>query len=309
MRRSFFFVAAALCGLAPHARAADPVVDIAWLKASDASPGTVIVDLRPRGFYLKGHIPGAVSSDYVKDKWRDEDKHGTAAMLPDPAVLEKKIGALGIDNSSHVVLVRFGQSTGDMAAATRVYWTFKVLGHDRISILDGGMAAYTAEKKADKETPVNPLERGARQPTPKVFKAVPGERYIATAAEVARALSSGGLLVDSRPTHQYLGVAKSGKVARFGTLPGATSLPGLWLTDNDGATFRDREALGRLYVHAGVATDSPQINFCNTGHWASLGWFVSSELMGNPRVKLYDGSMTEWAAEKVNPVERKVPLD
>ena len=66
-----------------------------------------------------------------------------------------------------------------------------------------------------------------------------------------------------------------------------------------------REQLSKL---AGVPTSGEQINFCNTGHWASTGWFVSSELLGNKKVKLYDGSMVEWTIIKAGPVEQKVKI-
>ena len=58
-----------------------------------------------------------------------------------------------------------------------------------------------------------------------------------------------------------------------------------------------------------MPTSGDQINFCNTGHWASVGWFVSSELLGNKKAKLYDGSMTEWTMLKGGPVEQKVKLN
>ena len=49
--------------------------------------------------------------------------------------------------------------------------------------------------------------------------------------------------------------------------------------------------INKLYKLAGVPQSGEQINFCNTGHWASLGWFASSEIMGNTNAKLYDRSM------------------
>jgi len=52
-----------------------------------------------------------------------------------------------------------------------------------------------------------------------------------------------------------------------------------------------------------------QINFCNTGHWASLGWFASHELLGNKKARMYDGSMLEWSADESLPMERQVNLD
>jgi thiosulfate/3-mercaptopyruvate sulfurtransferase len=73
--------------------------------------------------------------------------------------------------------------------------------------------------------------------------------------------------------------------------------------------FRSKSQLEQLYKVAGVPTSGEQINFCNTGHWASVGWFVSSELMGNKKARMYDGSMVEWTLLKGGSMEQKVKLN
>jgi len=59
---------------------------------------------------------------------------------------------------------------------------------------------------------------------------------------------------------------------------------------------------------AGVPATGEQIQFCNTGHWASIGWFVASEIVGNKQSQMYDGSMVEWTMLKGGPVDQKVKL-
>ena len=81
------------------------------------------------------------------------------------------------------------------------------------------------------------------------------------------------------------------------------------MTVNGLGEFRKMSELEKLYKVAGVPIGGEQINFCNTGHWASVGWFVTSELMGNKKAKMYDGSMTEWTITKAGPVEQKIKLD
>ncbi len=66
--------------------------------------------------------------------------------------------------------------------------------------------------------------------------------------------------------------------------------------------------LRRLYAAAKAPTVGPAITFCNTGHWASLGWFVNSELLGNKKTKMYDGSMADWSRDAANPMEQKIKL-
>ncbi len=132
---------------------------------------------------------------------------------------------------------------------------------------------------------------------------------LASKDQVTQALGAGTVLVDNRPNNQYLGVNKLGRTKRYGTLPGARNLPENWVTVNGGGTFRDRATLEKLYAAAGVPTSGAQISFCNTGHWASLGWFISHELLGNGEARLYDGSMIEWSADAAAPMERRIQLN
>jgi len=294
----------ALLALARPAGAADPLVSVDWVKANLEKPGIVYIDFAPPADYLRGHIPGAVNSNYAKDGWREER---ASDKVPDmlPVKLDglgEMIGKLGIDNGTHVVLVPAGMSSTDMGVGTRVYWTFKVLGHDNVSLLDGGMAAWTKDKK-------NPLQTGAPRIEPKTFKIAVRKDMIVTMDDVKKAKAAGVLLVDNRPEDQYVGINRHPKATQSGTIEGAKNLPNGWLTVNGMGEFRDRSQLDQLYKVASVPTSGDQINFCNTGHWASVGWFVSSELLGNKKAKLYDGSMTEWTMLKGGPVEQKVKLN
>ena len=289
------------------ATAATPLVNVDWLKANLGKPGIAIVDFQPAPDYQRGHIPGAVSSNYGKDGWREER---AADKVPDmfPEKLDKllaHIGALGIDNATHVVLVPIGMNSTDVGVATRVYWTFKVLGHDNVSILDGGMAAWTKEQD---KTKANPLQAGAAKAEPKTFKANLRKEMLVTMDDVKKAKAAGVLLVDNRPEDQYVGINRHPKSPESGTLAGAKNLPNGWMTVNGMGQFRSKGQIEQLYKVANVPTSGEQINFCNTGHWASVGWFVSSELLGNKKARMYDGSMVEWTMLKGGSVEQKVKL-
>ncbi len=292
-----------LFSLAGSALAATPLVDAAWAKANAGKPGVVFIDFQPAADFMRGHIPGAVNSNFAKDGWREEraaDK--VPDMLAEPNKLAELIGKLGIDNDTHVVMVPPGLNSTDMGIGTRIYWTFKVLGHDKVSLLDGGMASYAKDK-------ANPLETGAPKITPKTFKVSLRKEMLVTAEDVKKAKAAGIPLVDNRPEDQFVGINRHPKATASGTLEGAKNLPNAWLTVNGQGEFRKKPELEKLYKVAGVSTSGEQINFCNTGHWASVGWFVSSELMGNKNAKMYDGSMTEWTITKAGPVEQKIKLD
>lgn len=296
------------------AQAAEPLVDVDWVKANIGKPDVVFLDVRgkiagkSKADYLRGHIPGAVYTAYLKDGWRAKDSAGTPGMLAPTDKLADLIGGLGIDNDSHVVIVPNGGKAVDVGTGTRIYWTFKVLGHDNVSLLNGGMAAYTKEVDKDKK-PVNPLEKGNVTPEAKTFKVSLREEMLVSKEDVVAATQSGTAIVDHRPHNQFLGINQHGKAKRAGTIPGASNLPENWLTQNGGGSFRSKNALEKLFAAANVSTSGEQINFCNSGHWASLGWFAAHELLGNTEAKMYDGSMLEWSADSSLPMEVKVNLE
>ncbi|MDH5749720.1 MAG: rhodanese-like domain-containing protein [Rhodospirillales bacterium] len=297
--------AIAVYALTHPAFAASPVVDVDWVKANTGKSGIVFLDVtgNPNAFMM-GHIPGAVFTNYGKDQWRVKKNvmgKTVTGMLPETAYLEKLIGGLGIGNNDHVVVVANGFSAAELGTATRLYWTFKVLGHEEVSILDGGMQAYFQDKN-------NPLEKGMSKPQPKPFKAKFNDKYLATSQDVEMALKNGTALLDNRPNDQFLGINKSGAVQRAGTLPGALHVPGIWMTKNGGGTLRGASELKALYKAANAPTDGPAISFCNTGHWASLGWFINSEILGNKKTRMYDGSMAEWSIDPAHAMETKVKL-
>ena len=159
------------------------------------------------------------------------------------------------------------------------------------------------------QSKANPVQAGAQKAEAKAFKASLRQEMLVTMDDVKKAKAAGVLLVDHRPEDQYVGINRHPKATQSGTIEGAKNLPNGWLTVNGMGEFRDRSQLDQLYKVASVPTSGDQINFCNTGHWASVGWFVSSELLGNKKAKLYDGSMTEWTMLKGGPVEQKVKLN
>ncbi|MCB1760612.1 MAG: sulfurtransferase [Gammaproteobacteria bacterium] len=280
--------------------AATPLVSADWLGANLHRPGLVVLDLQPNATYRRYHVPGAVHSDY--DDWRTANAVGTAKMLPPVARLEQLIGGLGIDNESQVVLVITGRSASEMASAARVYWSFKALGHDRVSILDGGLLAYANQRG-------NRMEGGVVTPRQKRFKAQPRAEYLVDAETVKAALNDGTPLIDNRSDAEHLGLLSGGGKERAGTIPGARSLPFNWLTVNGGVQFHSERNLRRIYRAAGVPLSGAQISFCHTGHRTALAWFVSHELLGNSEARLYDGSTAEWAANPTLPIERKIELE
>jgi thiosulfate/3-mercaptopyruvate sulfurtransferase len=188
-----------------------PLVDNSWIKANGCNAGVVMLDIRSEKIdgqsvndYLKGHLPCAVHTDYHTAGWRTKRKD-TPGMLPPVEKLESLIGKLGIDNDTHVVITPRGNSAKPMGAATRIYWTFKVLGHDKVSILNGGTEGFAANK-------ANTLEPGMRDPRPKSFKATLRSNMLVTRKDIQRSQSGKYALIDYRGPDQFLGINRHPKV-------------------------------------------------------------------------------------------------
>jgi thiosulfate/3-mercaptopyruvate sulfurtransferase len=305
--------------LAAPAVAADvsPLVSPQWLRQHMSDPKVVVLDIRSAidgggvDAYRRGHIPGAVHSDYDKAGWR-VTRNGVPFMLPTEAELEKLIGETGIDEDDHVVVVPAGVHASDFGSAARVYWTLKVAGHPAVSILDGGFAAWIARSY--------PIEINSNPPSPKIFTVNLNKRLIADVADVeassrasagatatrfgigeARAATAGGAtLLDARPASHFAGKEKAPGAQAYGHIPGAIHLDSASFYDPAANRLRDRSQLAALVQPLPAA---PVVSYCNTGHWAATNWFVLSELLGRPDVRLYDGSMVEWTAGDRRPVE------
>jgi len=275
-----------------------PLVEPAWLAENLGNESLVVVDIRApaRGVdaYGEGHIPGAVNAPYGAFGWRTE-QDGVPDQLPPIEDIAARIGSLGIGNDDHVVIAPFGKSSTDFGGATWVYWTFKVLGHDAVSILDGGMEAWN---KANGE-----VSTATVTPEAATFSASFRPELIADADEVAAARDNGVALVDARPADQHLGKSKSSVARVAGTIPGAVNIEQSSFYDQDNLSFVGRDRIAELAEEGGIDPDGEKITFCNTGHWGSVAWFGLSEILGNKKTKLYDGSIAEWTADESRPVQ------
>ena len=304
--RILSLLGAASLVLAPAALSAEPVagplVDATWVAAHSCDDSVVALDIRGSArAFQRGRAPCSVHSPYFSDNWRVE-RNGVPGMLPEAADLAALIGGLGIGNNDHVVVIGDGGSPGATAAATRVYWTFKVSGHNAVSLLDGGFAAYRATRQV-------PMEKGEATPRPATTFAVNLQSdLLASTADVAAARKAGVDLIDNRGSDYYVGINKSGIAKRAGTVPGADNVPITWLTSPDGR-FQGQSVLEQIAAETSLSDSDPQIALCNSGQMASLGWFVSHELLGNENASLYDGSMAEWSRDAARPVEQRIKAE
>lgn len=296
---AFAGLVVAFSGVAQAERLTDqPLVDSQWLKDHLGNQSLVVLDIRDkvkdRDPYAEGHVPSAISARYSDSGWRTT-VNGIPGMLPPKEEIEKLVQSLGIDNDSHVVVIPAGTNASEFGGATRVYWTFKVLGFDNVSILDGGYGAWS--KAGGELTREASAPKGASD-----FKANFRPELLAEVKEVQDAIASDTNLIDARSVAQFIGKEKTNTVQSLGTVPTAVNVNFDKFYHADKPGFASKEEVAALVKAAGVSDDKGIITFCNTGHLASIAWFGLSEVEGLKNVRLYDGSMSEWTADPTRQV-------
>lgn len=249
-----------------------------------------------------GHIPGASLVPYKNVRGPQKINGVTIKhMVLDKRAFESLMQKAGLNSNSPIIVVTNAENDFDLTMASRMYWQIKYYGHDEVSILNGGTAQWLIDEYDFKTTKSNPAAGNWQ---------VKSERkeLLANSDEVAAAIDNKAIqLVDVRPLGQYLGTYKSSKVSEKGHIPSAKSYPvDLTASRSVPVKFTPITELQEVADALGVQTDSGIITYCNSGHLASGGWFVMHELLGNQNVKLYDGSMHQWTAEKRPTIKMKM---
>jgi thiosulfate/3-mercaptopyruvate sulfurtransferase len=277
---------------------AEPLVTPQWLNDHRADPNLVVLDIRSAidgggaQAYAAGHIPGSVHSDYDKAGWR-VTRNNVPFMVPTAPELEKLIGDLGVDETSHVVVVPAGVNVLDFGSAARTYWTLKYAGVKDVSILDGGVAAWRQASL--------PLESGAKVPSPKIFTATVDNSILALATDVETIEGKGGAaLIDARPNSFFSGKEKAPASQAYGHIPGAVNIDSAKFYDSETNRLKPKAELTAI---ADSVPAGPAVSYCNTGHWAATDWFVLHELLGRKETRLYAGSMVDWTSNASRPIE------
>lgn len=296
-RRWFFLFATPVCAaLAQPAAAAAPLVDIAWLAERTCTDGLKVLDVRrSRTDHEIGHVPCATFTNFYEDGWR-ETRAEVPLRLPPPARTAALLGRLGISPDDHVVIVAPGSGRYDAAEAAAIFVSLRSVGHADVSILDGGLAAWTTHWENDVDT-------GYRPPAPSSYEPRPASPILADQAAVRDAIASAHPLVDLRTSDQYLGLNRNETVLRHGTLPGARNVPLAWFLVDGTLVFHSAPTVRAALAHAGVPVDAAPVVFCNAGLESALGWFVLHELLGRTGTRLYDGSLAEWSRDPDLPLQ------
>jgi thiosulfate/3-mercaptopyruvate sulfurtransferase len=279
----------------------DPMVSTEWLQAQLDNPDVVIVDATwrlpgqdgdARAEHAQRHIPGAVFFDI--DEVSD---HASPLphMLPDPADFAVHARRLGVEAGSRVVVY---DSQG-LFSAPRVWWMFRVMGHEDVRVLDGGLPKWIAEAR--------PLEAGWPLRPHGEFKARLDAGLVRDFGQVRDALAlANEQLLDARSAARFRGDEPEPRPGlRAGHMPGAHNLPWATLVTPQGR-LADKASLRRAFVGAGVDLERPIITTCGSGVSAAI-LALGLARLGRWRTPVYDGSWSEWGARADAPVATGAP--
>jgi thiosulfate/3-mercaptopyruvate sulfurtransferase len=239
-----------------------------------------------RADFEKGHIPGAGFVDIEHELSTPHPR--LHFMLPTAEAFAAAMGRLGIGNDTHVVTY----ATGNHWWATRLWWMLRVFGHDRVSVLDGGFQKWQSEGR--------PLETGApRAQAPRAFTARMRPEMVATREDILAAVGRGETCtVNALRPEQHAGTGGV-HYGRRGHITGSVNIPALHHIRPDN-TFRDADELRALFAPALAAPEV--LTYCGGGIAATSVALVLA-MLGHERVKVYDNSLTEWAADPALPME------
>jgi thiosulfate/3-mercaptopyruvate sulfurtransferase len=271
----------------------DVLVDADWAEARIGDPNVVIVEVdEDTSAYDKGHIPGAVKIDWKKDLQdpvrRDfVDKTGFEALLSER----------GISNDDTVLL--YGGNNNWFAAYA--YWYFRLYGHDKVLLLDGGRKKWELDsRELSTDVPSRPKTSYTASEQDRSLRALRDE--------VLEAIGKRNL-VDVRSPDEFAGRLLAPahlpqeSAQRAGHIPTARNVPWSKAANEDG-TFRSDDELRQLYQgDAGLDFGKDTIAYCRIGERSAHTWFVLHELLGLANVKNYDGSWTEYGSLVGVPIE------
>lgn len=279
--------------------AAPPLVSTDWLAARMAQGNVRLLDASwympaqnrdAKTEFAAAHIPGAAFFDI--DGIAD-----TASplphMLPTPLAFADAVGKLGIGTGDTVVIY----DGAGVFSAPRVWWTFRVFGHDNVAVLDGGLPKWRREGRPTESGPMKcrtvPFTASFRPELVRDFAAV-SDNIVSKAAQVLDARSEGrfrGIEPEPRPG------------LKGGHIPGSRCLPFQTLIEPESGTMKPPHELEKVFVAAGISPNSPVIASCGSGLTAAIlayGLF----LIGHIDAAVYDGSWSEWGGRADAPVER-----
>ena len=268
-----------------------------WLASRLGTPGIVTLDAsfclpqqnrNPHTEFVANRIPGAQFFDI--DAVADLDSP-LPHMLPEPEVFAAAVGDMGINNDTMVVVY----DNNSFMASARVWWTFRVFGHSKIAVLDGGLKAWEIEH--------NPTVSAHTQSNKQQFVAEYNDHLVRNIDQMKNLIASKeNLIVDARSANRFAGTEPEPRPGlKSGHIPGSHNLPYTELLNADTGKLKNANQLAELYRKKGISMDAPLVATCGSGVTASI-LALSLYQLGNTTVPVYDGSWSEWGATSGAPI-------
>jgi thiosulfate/3-mercaptopyruvate sulfurtransferase len=257
-----------------------PLVSADWLRRHRSDSNLVVLSPGSnRAVFDSAHIADA---RFVPVERFTVRRGELLTELPPLEQLDSLFEVLGVGDRGRIVLY------GETLPVTRLFFTLDYLGlGERVSVLDGGLPAWRAAGG-----PVT----AAPTPVPgrTILSLTPDPGLLADAEWIdARRSDPRVVLLDTRSREEFEGTRTEEGVARPGRIPGAVNLN--WTATIADGKFREPGALRQLLAAVGATPGKELVTYCRVGTRASVLYFVG-RLLGY-QVRLYDGSMNEWAGK------------
>jgi thiosulfate/3-mercaptopyruvate sulfurtransferase len=280
------------------------LVETDWLAQHLDDPGVRVLEctvyLHPKpdhGFraesgrakWAEGHIPGAGFADLTADL---SDRNASLLyMMPPAAQFADAMGKNGVGDGVRVVL--YDRAVNMWAA--RVWWMLRAFGFENAAVLNGGWKKWTLEGR-----PVA-TDDGARPA--RTFVARPRPDLIADKKAVLAGVGDRATcLINALSEEQHRGTGGT-TYGRAGRITGSTNVVARDLVDPKTHAYLPADDLRAKFAAVGALDSGRVITYCGGGIAASSDAFVLA-LLGKDDVAVYDGSLSEWAADPSLPMER-----
>ncbi|MCP4328153.1 MAG: 3-mercaptopyruvate sulfurtransferase [Alphaproteobacteria bacterium] len=276
----------------------ESLVSTDWLAHHLSAPDVRVVDgtwflpameRDARAEYVEAHIPGAVLFDI--DEIADTDS-ALPHMLPAPEKFSARVRKLGLGDGNRIIVY---DALGLFSAA-RVWWMFRVFGHNDVAVLDGGLPKWLAEGR--------PTESGVVTPQERHFTARLNNMMVRHVDQVRVNIDRDReQLLDARSAGRFNGSEPEPRAdLRSGHIPGSINLPYGDLLDATTGTVLSADELKARFAAAGLDLGRPVVTSCGSGVTACI-LVLGMHLIGHTDNAVYDGSWTEWGGRPDTPID------
>jgi len=240
-----------------------------------------------RGDWAQSHIPGSSFADLPGEP--SDRSTSLRFMMPPAEQFADAMSSYGVGEGTRVVL--YDRAAGAWAA--RIWWMLRAFGFDEAAVLDGGWKKWSAEGRPASNTAPT-YGRGR-------FLARPRPGLIATRDEVLRSLDdSATCVINALSEEHHRG--DTNPYGRPGHIPSSVNVPAGSLVDPETNAYLSLDQLRQRFMDAGANVAGTVITYCGGGIAASNDAFALT-MLGVDNVAVYDGSLSEWAADPVLPLE------